>query len=119
MNFEEILKESFRIASIIIEVFGGLIIVLATLRAIINYFARFFINIYEIKNLDIIRVKLGKSLSLGLEFLIAADILITLVSPTLKEIAVLASIVGIRSVLNLFLEREIAVLSKGINKIQA
>lgn len=53
------------------------------------------------------RNHLGHSLSLSLEFLIGADILRTAISPTWQDIGMLASIVGIRTVLNFFLTREL------------
>jgi uncharacterized membrane protein len=52
------------------------------------------------------RLKLGHALSLGLEFLIGADILKTAVAPTWDDIGQLAAIVGIRTLLNFFLMRE-------------
>ncbi|HEG43440.1 MAG TPA: DUF1622 domain-containing protein [Phycisphaerales bacterium] len=57
---------------------------------------------------EILRHHLGSYLLLGLEFLIAADIIRTITKPTLDEIAVLASIVAIRTILDFFLSREIA-----------
>jgi uncharacterized membrane protein len=53
------------------------------------------------------RNHLGYSLSLGLEFLIGADILKTAISPTWEDLGKLAAIVGIRTVLNFFLTREL------------
>ncbi len=55
-----------------------------------------------------IRIQLGQWLSLGLEFELAADILKTAVSPGWNELGQLAAIVVIRTVLNLFLQRDIA-----------
>jgi len=46
-------------------------------------------------------------LLLALEFLIAADIILTVIHPTFEEIAILASIVAIRTVISYFLEKEI------------
>lgn len=53
------------------------------------------------------RNHLGHSLSLALEFLIGADILKTAISPTWQDIGQLAAIVGIRTVLNFFLMKEL------------
>lgn len=55
-----------------------------------------------------LRHQLGSYLLLGLEFLIAADIIRTVTHPTLQDMAVLASIVVIRTVVSHFLDREIA-----------
>lgn len=53
------------------------------------------------------RIHLGHSLSLSLEFLIGADILRTAISPTWQDIGQLAAVVGIRTVLNWFLSKEL------------
>jgi uncharacterized membrane protein len=54
-----------------------------------------------------IRYDIGFHLLLGLEFLIAADIMRTIIRPSLEELAILAGIVAIRTVLSFFLGREI------------
>lgn len=54
-----------------------------------------------------IRIQLGQWLSLALEFELAADILRTAVAPTWTEIGKLGAIVVIRTVINLFLQRDI------------
>ena len=55
-----------------------------------------------------IRLQLGRWLSLAFEFLLAADILLTAIAPTWNEIAKLAAIATLRTLLNFFLEREIS-----------
>jgi uncharacterized membrane protein len=55
-----------------------------------------------------IRLELGQSLSLALEFLLAADILQTMISPTLEQVTILGAVALIRTFLNYFLGREIA-----------
>ena len=55
-----------------------------------------------------IRLDLGQSLSLALEFLLAADILETMISPTLEQVGILGAVAVIRTFLNYFLGREIA-----------
>lgn len=54
-----------------------------------------------------IRLQLGRSLALGLEFTVASDILRTAVVPTRQDIVNLGAIVLLRTLLNYFLEREI------------
>ena len=54
-----------------------------------------------------IRIQLGSYLLLGLEFLIAADVIQTVRNPELTEVAVLGSIVAIRTVISFFLNREL------------
>jgi uncharacterized membrane protein len=60
--------------------------------------------------LEKIRIDLGRYLLLGLEFLIAADIIRTIVKPSLEEVAVLVAIVAIRTVISYFLNKEIGQL---------
>lgn len=54
-----------------------------------------------------IRLRLGRALGLGLEFLLAADILSTAVAPTWDAIGKLAAIATIRTLLNYFLGQEL------------
>ena len=63
--------------------------------------------------LDHIRYDMGFHLLLGLEFLIAADIVRTIVEPSLDELAILGGIVVIRTVISYFLNREIAASGGG------
>jgi len=56
---------------------------------------------------EIVRHHLGSYLLLGLEFLIAADIVNTIVRPSLDEIIILGAIVAIRTVLNYSLNKEL------------
>jgi len=54
-----------------------------------------------------IRLQLGRVLTLGLEFTVAADILRTAVAPTRQDILNLGAIVFLRTLLNYFLAQEI------------
>ncbi len=56
---------------------------------------------------ELLRHHLGSYLLLGLEMLVAADIIHTILHPTLRELAVLGSIIAIRTVLNIFLNKEL------------
>lgn len=64
--------------------------------------------------LEKIRIDLGRYLLLGLEFLIAADIIRTIVKPSLEEVVVLVAIVAIRTVISFFLNKEIERLGQTI-----
>jgi len=57
---------------------------------------------------NLVRQHLGFYLLMGLEYMIGADIVRTLVRPTLQELAVLGSMVAIRTVTSYFLNREMA-----------
>jgi uncharacterized membrane protein len=56
---------------------------------------------------ETIRLELGGVLALALEFLLAADIVGTAISPSWDAVAKLAAITGIRTFLNFFLQREV------------
>ena len=70
-----------------------------------------FIRSYQRKNAEgfyhEIRLELGLSLALALEFLLAADIVATAVTPTWEAIGLLAAIAGIRTFLNYCLQQEV------------
>ncbi|RKR86031.1 putative membrane protein [Micromonospora pisi] len=54
-----------------------------------------------------VRLSLGRFLTLGLEFQLAADVLRTAIAPSFQQIGQLAAIATIRTALNFFLRREI------------
>jgi len=56
---------------------------------------------------DSARLQLAQSLALGLEFLLAADIMRTAVAPSWQEIGQVAAIAALRTALNFFIQREI------------
>ncbi len=97
--------------SLIIGILGIFVII----WGVISIFAKFLMkessrnNKVCIKN-ELLRHTLGSYLLLGLEILIAADIIKTIKNPELKEIAILASIVVIRTVISHFLDLEIVEL---------
>ncbi len=64
-------------------------------------------NAQHVDAAESIRLRLGRVLALGIEFTLASDILRTAVAPTRADILTLGAIVLLRTLLNLFLEREI------------
>ncbi|WP_413586899.1 DUF1622 domain-containing protein [Bdellovibrio sp. HCB274] len=101
-----IIDSNLGVLAKIVEVWGVLIIVLGGLVATYNFLRQHFSkepNAYE--NL---RSSLGKSILLGLEFLVAGDIIGTVaVEPTFTTLGVLSLIVLIRTFLSFSLEVEI------------
>lgn len=61
---------------------------------------------------ETVRLELGVTLALALEFLLAADVVGTAVSPSWDAVAKLAAITGIRTFLNFFLQREVRELQE-------
>jgi uncharacterized membrane protein len=90
-----------------VELFAGLVIGLAVLRATVKAIRLFFIQRAVESGQETIRLELGRWLALALEFELAADILRTAIAPTWNEIGQLAAIVVLRTVLNYFLQQEI------------
>lgn len=90
----------------IIEVIGVLIISFGTAIA----FTRFFLPVWQSKGRSYkqLRQDLGKAILLGLEILVAADIIATVVTePTMQKVLTLGLIVLIRTFLSLSLQVEL------------
>ncbi len=90
------------------EIAAGLVIAIGVLIGSVNYLWHFFRPVNNLVNAtESIRLRLGRTLALGLEFTVASDILRTAVAPTRQDILNLGAIVLLRSLLNFFLEHEI------------
>lgn len=91
-----------------ISLFGALIILGGVITALIKY-AGFSFRQRTIQKIDInqIRLNLGLVLALGLEFIIAADLIGTTTAPDYYSVGIVAAIVLIRTVLSYTLDREI------------
>lgn len=90
-----------------VEASAALVIGIASLRSLGSY----FLNLARGPSAGIpkeeIRLALGRSLALALEFELGADILKTAVAPTWNDIGLLAAIAVLRTGLNYFLEQEL------------
>ena len=92
-----------------IEVAAAIIIGIAAIQATIRAFPLFVPRTTSLQDeVELIRLRLGRWLTLAIEFELAADILRTAVAPTWNDIGQLAAIVVLRTVLNYFLQREVA-----------
>ena len=91
----------------IISVTSLLIVTYGALIGVISFFRNGLTGNYSITNIRKLRAVFGTYLLLGLEFLIASDILKTVLEPTLNELAILGGIVVLRTVLSVFLNKEI------------
>lgn len=91
-----------------IEVVAAVIIGFAAIEATLRAFPIFVPRAAQLHvDVEIIRLRLGRWLTLAIEFELAADILRTAVTPTWNDIGQLAAIVVLRTVLNYFLQREV------------
>jgi uncharacterized membrane protein len=82
----------------------GIAAIEATLRAC-PLFIRWSPSLQQ--EVEPIRLRLGRWLTLALEFEVAADILRTAVAPSWNDIGQLAAIVVLRTVLNFILKKEV------------
>lgn len=108
---EDILLETAILFKIIIEAIAIVILVLAIIKALQELVFRNRRTNREEK-LSRVRLELGVALALSLEFLLAADIVATAVSPSWNSVGKLAAISAIRTFLNFFLEREVKELTQ-------
>ncbi|WP_287279771.1 MULTISPECIES: DUF1622 domain-containing protein [unclassified Okeania] len=111
---ENFLDEFVLIMKIFIEAIAVFIIAFAVLKALAQMWKRRKNNKLFAQD-GTIRLELGISLVLALEFLLAADIVATAISPNWNDIGRLAAIAGIRTFLNFFLEKELQVLEEKNN----
>ena len=115
---EGILQEIVSYLIIIIEGCGAVVIFVGAIKAIIGYAKRCVIN-KDAVEISTLRLQLGQSMVMALEFQVAADILKTGISPTWQDILLLAAIIALRTILNYLLEREIEMLTPSNATAQA
>lgn len=92
----------------VVELTGVTIIAVGAFATLLLFLFRLATSQDRDKAVADLRSSLGRAILLGLEFLVAADIINTVaVQPTLGSVAVLAGIVAIRTFLSFSLEMEI------------
>jgi uncharacterized membrane protein len=102
--------ELLEIISAIIGIIASIII---TWGALITAFGFIRNEIDKVRSMELrrsnyyLRFEMGTYLLLGLEFLVAADVIRTLIRPDLDGIIILAAIVIIRTIVSYFLSREV------------
>ena len=102
-HFLNILATVISVVSLLIVTYGALVAFISFLG---NELKR-FTGQYSTVNIRRLRAELGTYLLLGLEQLIASDILKTVLEPSLDELAILGGIVVLRTILSVFLNKEI------------
>lgn len=112
---EGILLQTALLLKIVIECIALLILAWGILRSI-QKLPSLLKHTNGQKALLSLRLKLGMSLALSLEFLLAADIAATAVSPSWDALGKLAAISGIRTFLNFFLHKEVQELEEKNSK---
>jgi uncharacterized membrane protein len=105
---EELLREAVQWVTRIVEILGILIILIGAVVALVRFAFGMDAREEGQDRISCLRSNLGRAILLGLEFLVAADIINTVaIEPTLDSVAVLAGIVLIRTFLSWSLEVEI------------
>ena len=101
----------------LIEACGAVVIMIGAIVAIVKFVLA--LGRRDINQFSSVRLSLARFLVLGLEFQLAADVLRTAISPSFEEIGKLAAIAAIRTLLNYFLNREIAQEQREIELLDA
>jgi uncharacterized membrane protein len=103
------IRHAIEWAALGIEILGAIIIVAGVLRvAITRGTVRFLLKLNEPGAYESYKHQIGRSLLLGLEFLVAGDVVRTVaLEPTLENVAVLGVLVLIRTFLSWSLTVEI------------
>lgn len=98
----------------LISFLGGLVILTGILIAVYHYII-FYFKRKKTKafiSINSIRLNLARTLLLGLEFIIAADLIGTTTTPDYYSLGILAIIVLVRTFLSFSLNRELISLTK-------
>ena len=95
--------------AVIIAIAGSVIIIWGTFVTAVLFlkseWSKLFGKNEKLQDVNI-RYRISSYLLLGLDFMLAADIIHTIHNPVLNELYILAIIVAIRSVISYFLHRE-------------
>lgn len=82
---------------------GVLVIVMSSLTSIFEYIQHYGATGHK---LDVMRYKLGAGILFGLEIMVGADIIETILNPSYYDIGLLGLLIIIRSFLSYFLNKE-------------
>jgi uncharacterized membrane protein len=97
----------------LLSLFGSLVILTGSLFVVSQFLYR-LINSrhHQLLNFDVARLGLTRSIILGLEFIIAADVVQTTKTPDYYAVGILASLALIRAFLNYSLNKDLTNLSQ-------
>ncbi len=97
----------------LVALIGVVVIVCGSFMAIYQFFRQYkHTKTAKLDSVDLIRLKFGRMIILGLEFIVAADVIETTTNPDYYRVGILAALVGIRTFLTFFMNRELVALSK-------
>jgi len=101
------LETVFEYIIVFVEACSAVVILVGVMRAIYGFF-RCCIGRHGSQSVAQVRMNLGQTMVVALEFQVAADILKTGIAPSWGDILQLAAIIGLRTLLNTLLEFELA-----------
>ena len=110
MEIKTVLNQILETTVTLINLFGIMIVFWGFVVAAIAFIRmkrHRHTTVYFLKEANEIRAVLGTYILFGLEFMIAGDIIHTFLKPSQEDLIVLATIVGIRTVISYFLGREV------------
>lgn len=98
----------FELGAVLIETVGVMVIILGVALSLAAFLLRWLRSDNVTQPYQSFRAELGRAILLGLEFMVAADIIATVsVDATLGGVAILAAIVAVRTFLSFTIEMEI------------
>lgn len=97
----------------LLTLFGSLVILTGSLFVIVQFVYRLIRSRqHQLLNFDLARLGLTRSIVLGLEFIIAADVIQTTTTPDYYAVGILAAVALIRAFLNYSLNKDLTFLSQ-------
>jgi uncharacterized membrane protein len=117
---EDVIKALSQGVASLAEGAAAIVVGIAAIRAFLWFVASLAGSLLGVAGADApeqvpkeaIRLNLGRSLALALEFEVGADILKTVAAPDLNSLLLLAGIIILRTLLNYFLERELTAAAR-------
>ena len=106
----KIFTEILEVITVLIEVVAIIVLLLGVASAVIGFIKLLFTKKdAQLKHpILLVKIELGRYILLSLEFLIAADIIDSVLDPNWQGILMLAAIVAIRTLISFFLNHEIS-----------
>jgi uncharacterized membrane protein len=110
----EVIKEVFKMIAEIINIIGITILIFGFAKELIKYLIAEFKNgvmLTPIRDIQTIRCQLGVYILLALDFLIASDIIMSIVDLSMEELIKLSATIVLRIAMGYFLGKEIEELN--------
>jgi len=115
--YDDFLAQLLQFLIFLANLIGACIIAVAVVREALFYLYELVRSRGQsISDREAIRLSLGRSLSLALEFQLGADILSTALNPSAQDLIVLGAVALLRTFLSYSLSREIAAEARRINE---